>query len=51
MLKKILSTTLIGAFIASTFAVAGCNTVQGAGKDVEKGGEKIQKEAAEHKKY
>jgi len=51
MLKKILSTTLIGAFVASTFALAGCNTVQGAGKDVEKGGEKIQKEAAEHKKY
>ena len=51
MLKKILSTTLIGAFVASTFALAGCNTIQGAGKDVEKGGEKIQKEAAEHKKY
>jgi predicted small secreted protein len=51
MLKKILSTTLLGAFVASTFAIAGCNTIQGAGKDVEKGGEKIQKEAVEHKKY
>ena len=51
MFKKILSTTLIGAFVASAFALAGCNTIQGAGKDVEKGGEKIQKEAVEHKKY
>ena len=51
MVKKILSTTLIGAFIASTFAIAGCNTVQGAGKDIERGGEKIQKEAAEAKRY
>jgi predicted small secreted protein len=31
--------------------LAGCNTVQGAGKDVERGGEKIQKEAVEHKNY
>ena len=51
MLKKILSTTVIGAFIASTFGLAGCNTIQGAGKDVEKGGEKIQKEAVEAKRY
>ncbi len=51
MVKKILSSALIGAFIASTFALAGCNTVQGAGKDIERGGEKIQKEAVEHKKY
>lgn len=30
-------------FIASVFAVmAGCNTVAGAGKDIERGGEKVQ---------
>ena len=51
MLKKILSTTVLGAFVAGLFALAGCNTMEGAGKDVERGGEKIQKEAAEHKKY
>ena len=51
MLKKILSTTLLGAFIASLFAISGCNTMEGAGRDVEKGGQKIEKEAAEHKKY
>jgi len=31
--------------------LTGCNTMQGAGKDVERGGEKIQKEAIEHKNY
>jgi predicted small secreted protein len=51
MIRKILSLSLVSAFIASTFALAGCNTVQGAGKDIERGGEKIQKEAAEAKKY
>lgn len=30
-------------FIAATFFLAGCNTVQGIGKDIEKGGEAIQK--------
>lgn len=25
--------------------VAGCNTIQGAGKDIERGGEKIQEQA------
>lgn len=34
------------AVIAMTFAVAGCNTVKGVGKDVEKGGEKVQDAAS-----
>jgi predicted small secreted protein len=51
MLKKILTTTLLGAFISSAFIIAGCNTMEGAGRDIEKGGEKVQKEATEHKKY
>lgn len=29
--------------LASAFAISGCNTVQGLGKDIEKGGEAIQK--------
>ncbi len=29
--------------IAAAFAIAACNTVQGVGKDIEKGGEAIQK--------
>jgi predicted small secreted protein len=44
---------LIALVLAASFAVlaTGCNTMQGAGKDVERGGEKIQKEAIEHKNY
>lgn len=36
-MKKLLFLMLIA------FAVAGCNTVQGVGKDIEKAGEAIQK--------
>lgn len=31
---------------AAAYVLAGCNTVQGLGKDIEKGGEAIQKKAA-----
>jgi predicted small secreted protein len=52
MFKKLVTSTIATAFIAGVFAtLTGCNTVQGAGKDIERGGEKIQKEAAEHKRY
>lgn len=45
MLKK-----LLFCFAAlSTVTLIGCNTVQGAGKDVERGGQKIQEEAKEVK--
>ena len=43
---------LIALMLAMSYVMlAGCNTIQGAGKDVERGGEKIQKEAQEHKNY
>jgi predicted small secreted protein len=52
MIKKLVTTSLAAVFVAGAFAtLAGCNTVQGAGKDVEKAGEKVQTEAAEHKHY
>jgi predicted small secreted protein len=35
--------------VLSSIVLTACNTVQGAGKDVERGGQKIQDEAAEHK--
>jgi predicted small secreted protein len=43
-------------FIAMTAAacfllLGGCNTMEGAGKDVKAGGAKVESEAAEHKKY
>lgn len=35
--------TLLGLLMSSVFVVlAGCNTVAGAGKDIERGGEKVQ---------
>jgi predicted small secreted protein len=32
-------------------ALTGCNTVQGAGQDLQKAGSKVSEEAQEHKKY
>lgn len=35
--------TLLALLMSSVFAIlAGCNTVAGAGKDLERGGEKVQ---------
>ena len=42
---------LVTALSLGSMVLTGCNTVQGAGKDVEAAGEKVQKEAVEHKKY
>jgi predicted small secreted protein len=35
--------TLTFILASAAFLLAGCNTVQGIGKDIEKGGEAIQK--------
>ena len=41
---------LIFAFAAlSAVSLTACNTIQGAGKDVERGGQKVQEEAKEVK--
>lgn len=40
MLNKTLLAVLLAA--ASALGMAGCNTVDGAGKDIERGGEAIQ---------
>jgi predicted small secreted protein len=43
---------LIATIVAASFLVmGGCNTMEGAGKDVKAGGEKVEKEAVEHKRY
>ena len=50
MLKKTFTLMLTTLFLASTIAaLTGCNTVEGAGKDIEKGGKAIKDEASEHK--
>ena len=52
MIKKLLVSIMTAAFFASFFGtLAGCNTMEGAGKDIEKGGQEIKQEAKEHKTY
>lgn len=40
-MKKI--NLIIALALTSVFVLSACNTVKGAGKDIERGGEKIQK--------
>lgn len=47
MLRKLLTATSLLVF---TGAIVGCNTVAGAGKDVERGGEAIQDTAKDVQK-
>jgi len=50
MFKKTISSLMMTFFIVGLFgSITGCNTMSGAGKDIEKGGEKIQEKADEHK--
>ncbi len=52
MLKNIFSLLLATIFLAGTAAtLTGCNTVEGAGKDIQQGGKAIKDEAKEHKNY
>jgi entericidin B len=41
--KENLMKPMITLLLATAFVLAGCNTVQGMGKDIEKAGETIQK--------
>ncbi len=50
MVKKLLASLLPTLFVAGAFAtLAGCNTVEGAGKDIEQGGKAIKDEARERR--
>lgn len=50
MLKRIASALFASIFLVGLFgAIAGCNTMHGAGQDIKQGGEKIKEEADEHK--
>ena len=42
---------LLATLIFGSIALPACNTMQGAGRDIEKAGAKVQEEAQEHKKY
>jgi predicted small secreted protein len=50
VMKRLIALMLVSSYVMLV-GLAGCNTMQGAGKDIERGGEKIQKEAVENKKY
>jgi entericidin B len=45
MLKKLAAVLLIACFTG----LAGCNTMSGAGKDIQKGGEALENSAEKHK--
>jgi entericidin B len=50
VIKRILVPLLATVFLAGTLGtLGGCNTMEGAGKDVEQGGKAIKNEAKEQK--
>lgn len=50
MIKSILTSLLATFFLIGTVTtISGCNTVEGAGKDIQQGGKAIKDEANEHK--
>ena len=50
MIKKTFVSIFATFFLMGTLAaLTGCNTVEGAGKDIEKGGKAIKDEASEQK--
>lgn len=50
MIRRFLSPLLAALFLAGSFGtLAGCNTVEGAGKDIEQGGRAIKNEAREQR--
>ncbi len=51
-MKRFIALALAATFVLPSFALlSGCNTMEGAGKDVQAGGAKIKEEAKENKKY
>ena len=50
MIRKLMASLLATLFLAGVFGtLAGCNTMEGAGKDIQKGGQAITDEAREQK--
>ena len=43
--RKMTALALLAVFISATFLLSACNTVKGAGKDIERAGEKVQEAA------
>ena len=50
VIKKMLVPLLAAVFVLGSLgALTGCNTIEGAGKDIEKGGKAVKDEAREQK--
>jgi predicted small secreted protein len=45
MTKKILTVLMMLGMFGTLSTLSGCNTIAGAGKDIERGGEKVQDSA------
>ena len=48
-LAGLLAAVYSASFLVSLSLISGCNTVEGAGKDIERGGQKIKEEARERR--
>jgi entericidin B len=50
MIRKLFASALAALFLAATVGtLAGCNTVEGMGKDIQQGGKALKDEANEHR--
>lgn len=47
-MPRVIAGALIGLGVAAAVVSVGCNTVKGAGEDLERGGEKLQGSAERH---
>jgi entericidin B len=47
MARKVLAVLMMLGMFGTLSALSGCNTMAGAGKDIERGGQKVQEEAKE----
>jgi len=50
MARKMLAILMLLGIFGSLSAISGCNTMAGAGQDIERGGQKVQDEAREVQK-
>jgi entericidin B len=51
MTKKFMLMVIAMTLVTPTIVLTGCNTVQGAGADIQAGGKALKEEAQEHKHY
>ena len=50
MARKLLTVLMVLGMLGTLSSISGCNTVAGAGKDIERGGEKVQDTAKDVQK-